>query len=192
MLLKQASSGDRAALDQVYAQVYPELKRVARSRLRQQGRGDNMNTTTLLHESFIRLVNAHELQLDDRRHFFAYAARVMHNIIIDSARQSLSQRRGSGAVHETLGGDAALEVADNRVSDEMIRVSDALQELQTLEPELAQIVEMRYFGGYSESEIGELQGVTERTVRRRWDRARAWLYTALGDGSPAPSLKLEG
>lgn len=184
-LLQLAADGDRAALDQVYASLYPELKRVARARLRQQGRGDSMGTTTLLHESFIRLVNAAELRLVDRRHFFAYAARTMRNIIIDSAREHLADRRGGGAAHETLGGDAALQVADTSTSEELIRVSDALLELQKLDPELAELVDMRYFGGYTESEIAELQEVTERTIRRRWDKARAWLYVALNDSPPA-------
>jgi RNA polymerase sigma factor (TIGR02999 family) len=183
-LLQLAADGDRAALDQVYASLYPDLKRVARARLRQQGRGDSMGTTTLLHESFIRLVNAAELRLVDRRHFFAYAARTMRNIIIDSAREYLADRRGGGAAHETLGGDAALQIADTSNSEELIRVSEALLELQKIDPELAELVDMRYFGGYTESEIAELQEVTERTIRRRWDKARAWLYVALNDGPP--------
>ena len=184
-LLQQAAAGDRGALDQIYASLYPDLKRIARARLRQQGRGDSMGTTTLLHESFLRLVNAAELRLVDRRHFFAYAARTMRNVIIDSAREHLAERRGGGAAHETLGGDAALQVADTSVSQELIRVSEALRELEAIDPELAELVDMRYFGGYSEAEIAELQGVTDRTVRRRWDKARAWLYVALSD-SPLP------
>ena len=87
--------------------------------------------------------------------------------------------------HETLGGDAALEVADTHVSEELIRVSEALRELEAIDPELAELVDMRYFGGYSEAEIAELQGITDRTVRRRWDKARAWLYVALSE-SPLP------
>ena len=185
-LLHLAAEGDRAALDQVYAALYPELKRVARARLRQQGRGDGPGTTTLLHESFLRLVNARDLRLEDRRHFFAYAARTMRNIIIDSAREALAERRGGGAAHETLGGDAAQQVADIRAGDELVRVSDALHDLEKVDPELAELVEMRYFGGYTEVEVAELQGITERTVRRRWDKARAWLYLALDDKTAAP------
>jgi RNA polymerase sigma factor (TIGR02999 family) len=189
-LLQLAADGDRAALDQIYAALYPDLKRIARARLRQQGRGDGMGTTTLLHESFLRLVNAAELRLVDRRHFFAYAARTMRNVIIDSARELLAERRGGGALHETLGGESALEVADTRVSEELIRVSEALRELEKIDPELAELVDMRYFGGYSEAEIAELQGITDRTVRRRWDKARAWLYVALSDsdGAPPPTI----
>ena len=179
-LLQQAASGDRAALDQVYASLYPELKRLARARLRGQGRADNMDTTVLVHESFLRLVNARGLRLDDRRHFFGYAAKTMRHIIIDSARERLAERRGGGAEHVTLGADDALAVAEEQASEELIQVGEALQELAVVDPELAELVEMRYFGGYSEVEIAELQGITERTVRRRWDKARAWLYLALG------------
>ncbi len=181
VLLQLAAGGDRSALDQVYASLYPDLKRIARSRLRQQGRGDSMGTTTLLHESFIRLVGAKGLRLEDRHHFFAYAARSMRNIIIDSAREHLAARRGGGAAHETLGGDAALQVADMGQSDELIRISEALLDLEKVDPQLAELVDMRYFGGYTESEIAALRDVTERTVRRHWDKARAWLYLALGD-----------
>jgi RNA polymerase sigma factor (TIGR02999 family) len=180
LLLRQAAGGDRAALDAVYASLYPDLKRVARARLRSQGRADSMSTTMLVHESFVRLVNVRGLRLEDRRHFFAYAAKTMRNIIIDCAREQLAERRGGGAEHLTLGHADAVNVADTAASDELLRVSEALHELETVDPELAELVEMRYFGGYSEIEIAELHGVTERTIRRRWDKARAWLFVALG------------
>ena len=182
LLLQQAAGGDRAALDAVYASLYPDLKRVARARLRQQGRAESISTTMLVHESFVRLVNARGLRLQDRRHFFAYAAKTMRNIIIDSAREHLAERRGGGAEHVTLGDAGAMQVAGPDASDELVRVNEALHELEAVDPELAELVEMRYFGGYSEIEIAELQGVTERTVRRRWDKARAWLFVALGNG----------
>jgi RNA polymerase sigma factor (TIGR02999 family) len=183
VLLQQAAGGDRAALDAVYSSLYPDLKRVARARLRQQGRADSMSTTVLVHESFVRLVGARGLRLEDRRHFFAYAAKTMRNIIVDSAREFQAERRGGGAEHVTLGDADAMQVADTSASDELVRVNDALHELEAVDPELAELVEMRYFGGYAETEIGELLGVTERTVRRRWDKARAWLFVALGSGS---------
>ena len=184
VLLQRAVAGDRAALDAVYASLYPDLKRLARARLRQQGRGESVSTTLLVHESFVRLAGARDLRLEDRRHFFAYAAKTMRNIIIDNAREHLAERRGGGAEHVTLG-DAdsdAMQVADTGASDELVRVNEALRELETVDAELAELVEMRYFGGYSEVEIAELQGINERTVRRRWDKARAWLFVALGHG----------
>ena len=184
VLLRRAAAGDRAALDAVYASLYPDLKRLARARLRQQGRGESVSTTLLVHESFVRLAGARDLRLEDRRHFFAYAAKTMRNIIIDNAREHLAERRGGGAEHVTLG-DAdsdAMQLADTGASDELVRVNEALRELETVDAELAELVEMRYFGGYSEVEIAELQGINERTVRRRWDKARAWLFVALGHG----------
>ena len=138
--------------------------------------------------SALRLVNASGLRLEDRHHFFAYAAKTMRNVIIDAARSHLAERRGGGVEHLTLGADDAQQMADSSVSDELLRVNEALRELEALDPELAQVVEMRYFGGYSETEIAECQGVTERTVRRRWDKARAWLFVSLG-GSAAQGLQ---
>lgn len=186
LLLRRATAGDRAALDEVFASLYPELRRVAHARLHSQGRADSMNTTMLVHESFMRLVNASGLRLEDRHHFFAYAAKTMRNVIIDAAREHLAERHGGGAEHVPLGGEDGPDVPDTRASDELLRVNDALLELETLDPELVQVVEMRYFGGYSEREIAEMQGVTERTVRRRWDKARAWLYVALGGSGSMP------
>ena len=185
LTLRQAAAGDSGAIDRLYAALYPELKRIARARLRQQGRADNLGTTTVLHESFLRLVKASTLRLEDRRHFFAYAARTMRSIIIDSAREHLADRRGGGAEHEPLDGPGASQVASGGESQTLIDVGEALVSLQAIDLELAEVVDMRYFGGYSEAEIAALQGVTERTVRRRWDRARAWLYLALQDRSPS-------
>lgn len=189
-LLRRVTEGDRAALDLIYGSLYPDLRRVARARLAQQGRADSMNTTTLVHESFMRLVRARDLQIEDRHHFFAYAAKTMRSVIIDAAREHLAERRGGGALHVTLSGTDAQQVADTGPSAELIRVNEALAELEKLDPQLAQVVEMRYFGGYSETEIAELQQVTERTIRRRWDKARAWLFMALGDAAPAEGSDL--
>lgn len=180
LLLRRVTEGDREALDEIYGSLYPELRRVARNRLAQQGRADSMNTTMLVHESFMRLVGASDLRLEDRRHFFAYAAKTMRNVIIDCARERLAEKHGGGAEHVTLGHADVQQMADAGASNELIRVHEALAELESLDPELAQVVEMRYFGGYSEAEIAAHQGVTDRTVRRRWDKARAWLFVALG------------
>lgn len=183
-LLAQAAGSDRQALDAVYESLYPELKAVARSRLRQQGRADQMNTTLLVHESFIRLVSARGLRLLDRHHFFAYAAKTMRHIIIDDAREQLAERRGGGAAHLSLGAEAEAVADDNANSSaDLLSVDAALKTLENIDPALAELVEMRYFGGYSEVEVGELLGITERTVRRRWDKARAWLYVALERGT---------
>ena len=185
-LLHRATEGDRAALDQVFESLYPDLRRVARARLHSQGRADSMSTTMLVHESFMRLVSTSGLRLEDRHHFFAYAAKTMRNVIIDAAREYRAERHGGGAEHVSLDGDDVPQVPDTAASEELLRINDALLELETLDPELVQVVEMRYFGGYSEQEIADMQGVTDRTVRRRWDKARAWLYVALGGTGSAP------
>ena len=109
----------------------------------------------------------------------------MRNIIIDSAREHLADRRGAGAEHEAIDDDSALQVAAAGESQMLLDVAEALLALDAIDPELAEVVDMRYFGGYSEAEIAELQGVTERTVRRRWDKARAWLYVALDRKAPS-------
>lgn len=183
VLLRAAADGNREALDNVFATLYPDLKRVARAALQRQGRADSLQTTVLVHESFLRLLNSQGLRLQDRHHFFAYAAKTMRNLIIDSARERMTESRGAGAVHVTLGADDALQVRDAASSDEVLRVDEALRELERVDPELSELVEMRYFGGYTEAEVAELLAINERTVRRRWDKARAWLYVALGDGA---------
>jgi RNA polymerase sigma factor (TIGR02999 family) len=184
LLLQRAANGDRAALDSVFAALYPDLKRVARAALYRQGRADSMQTTVLVHESFLRLISSHGLRLQDRRHFFAYAAKVMRNFILDDARAYFAESRGGAAEHLTLGADEAMQVVDKSASDELLRVDAALLELEAIDPQLAELVEMRYFGGYTEVEVAELLGIAERTVRRRWDKARAWLFVALAEKTP--------
>ena len=181
-LLQDIAAGDRAAVDAVFSALYPDLKRIAHARLRQQGAGGGLHTTTLVHESFVRLVQAKALNLQDRRHFYAYAAKMMRNIIVDSAREHLAERRGGGAEHVTLGDDEAGQVPDGAAGLELVRVHDAVRALEQVDPDLAELVEMRYFGGYDDLEIAALLGITDRTVRRRWEKARAWLYVALQDG----------
>lgn len=185
-LLRDAAAGDRAAVDAVFGALYPDLKRIAHARLRQQGQGDGLHTTTLVHESFLRLVQARTLELADRRHFFAYAAKTMRNIIVDTAREHLAQRRGGGAEHVTLGDGDTLHPAADGGGEQLVALHDALRRLEALDPELAELVEMRYFGGYEDAEIAELLGITDRTVRRRWDKARSWLWVTLGDAQGPP------
>ena len=184
-LLRRAAAGDRAALDEVFGDLYPELRRLAHARLR--GRGDGLGTTTLVHESFLRLVQSAGLRLEDRHHFFTYAAKTMRNLIIDEVRARHAQRRGGGAEHVPIDVTDAVPIAAEEPDPQLLRVHDALAELEQLDPSLAELVEMRYFAGYREAEIAEMLGVTERTVRRRWDKARAWLYLALQPHAPPPS-----
>jgi RNA polymerase sigma factor (TIGR02999 family) len=178
-LLQQAAQGQRGALNRVFEVLYPDLHRIAHARLHIQGRGAHLETTALVHESFLRLIDAAELTLADRKHFFTYAAKTMRNIIIDFARENLAQRRGGGRpmlqLNTSLAG--SLPATDGDAS--LVALNEALQTLETLDPALAQIVEMRYFAGYSEGEIAELTGLSERTVRRQWEKARAFLLATL-------------
>jgi RNA polymerase sigma factor (TIGR02999 family) len=189
VLLRRANGGDKTALDSVYTSLYPDLKRVARAALHRQGRADSMQTTVLVHESFLRFLGSKDLRLEDRRHFFAYAAKTMRNLIIDSAREQLAECRGAGARHVTLGAVDAMPAVDLSQSDELLRVHAVLREFEAIDPELAELVEMRYFGGYTEIEVAQLLGVTERTVRRRWDKARSWLFLALSEDQAATDLQ---
>ena len=181
-LLQRVAQGERGALDQVFALLYPELRKIARARLRSQGGVAHLDTTALVHESFLRLVDASELVLNDRKHFFTYAAKTMRNIIIDFAREHFAERRGGGQAALQLDTVLANEVAGshgNMGDAALIRINDALLALEAVDPELAQVVEMRYFAGYSEVEVAGLLGSSERTVRRQWEKARAYLLVSL-------------
>jgi RNA polymerase sigma factor (TIGR02999 family) len=178
-LLQQAAQGDRGALDRVFALLYPDLRRIAHARLRMNEGVAHLNTTALVHESFLRLVDSAALVLTDRKHFFTYAAKTMRNIIIDFAREQLAQRRGGG--RPVLRLDTALSgsLPATEGDTSLIAINDALTALEALDPPLAEVVEMRYFAGYDEGEIAELTGRSERTVRRQWEKARAFLLATM-------------
>jgi RNA polymerase sigma factor (TIGR02999 family) len=176
-LLRAAGTGDTAAADQVVALLYDDLHRVASSRLRHCGDITLLDTTSLVHESYLRLQRAGQLDFADRKHFLAYAAKVMRSIVIDTVRARLAERRGGQVVHVPLEADGAEAVATD--DEDMLRVHEALDELSHLDARLGRVVEMRYFGGLSESEIADCLGVTERTVQRDWQKARLLLHAAL-------------
>ena len=177
VLLARVGAGDRDARDALFAAVYPELRRLAHARLFGGGRNTVLDTTALVHESYLRLVQTGELSFDDRRAFFGYAARVMRSVIVDSARARLAERRGGGADKLTLGTEPALDVAQH--DEHVLQVHDALEQLERSDARAAQMVEMRYFGGYSDKEIAETLDVTERTVQRDWEKAKMLLRAIL-------------
>jgi RNA polymerase sigma factor (TIGR02999 family) len=176
-LLRAAGAGDSRAADQVVSLLYDELHRLARSRLRRSGELTLLDTSSLVHESYLRIQGAGELDFADRKHFLAYAAKVMHTIVIDLVRARRADRRGGDALHVTLSTEVGESVA--REEDEILRVHEALEELAGVDERLAKVVEMRYFGGLTEAEIAESLGVTERTVQRDWQKARLFLSMAL-------------
>ena len=176
-LLLSARLGDQQAAGKAFSLLYAELRRLARSKLREHRSMTLLDTTSLLHESYLRLVGAQALPVSDRHHFFTYAARVMRSVIVDFARAHLAERRGGDMDRVVLDTDIVHNVAT--VENDVLRVHEALEVLSKTDERLAQVVELRYFGGMTEAEIAEVLGTSERTVRRDWEKARLLLLAAL-------------
>lgn len=168
-LLGQLEAGVPRARDALFAAAYTELHRLARTRLRDGGRNTVLDTTCLVHETYLRFVSAGELRAEDRRAFFAYASQVMRSVIVDSARERIAQKRGGDWLPLTLSTQLAVNV-DNH--ETVLKVHEAMEALERADPRLARVAQMRYFGGYSEQEIAETLDIGERTVRRDWEKAR--------------------
>lgn len=176
-LLARVQAGDDAARDALFATAYAELHRLAQARLRGGGRNTVLDTTCLVHESYLRFVSAGELRAQDRRAFFAYASQVMRSVIVNSVRERIAAKRGGELKPLTLSTAVGAEVVDGEQT--VLLVHEALEALEQAEPRLAQVAQMRYFGGYTEQEIAETLDVTERTVQRDWEKARLILAAAL-------------
>ncbi len=166
---------DIAALS---ASAYEDLRRLARSRLRTQGPLTLLDTTGLVSDTYRRLAMQHGLHIESRAHFLGYCSRIMRSIIIDMIREKNAGRRGGGERKITLSTSLGDAVAGE---SEPVRVDDALADLAKVEPRLAQVVEMRYFGGYNDEEVAEALGITARTVQRDWQKARLLLQAMLSD-----------
>lgn len=177
--VQRANAGEPGAQDALFTAAYGELRRLARSRLRHGGRNTVLDTTALVHESYLRVMRGGALRGEGRRAFFAYASCVMRSVIVDTVRERRAQRRGGGQANETLDTGVADRAPAGAADDDLLRVHEALQALAAAEPRLARVVEMRYFGGFGEAEVGEALGLTERTVRRDWDKARLLLSVLL-------------
>jgi RNA polymerase sigma factor (TIGR02999 family) len=177
-LLVAARAGDAAAADAAFSLLYDDLRRLARSRLRQHQTFTLLDTTSLVHESYLKLLGAGASDATSRRHFFAYAAQVMRSVIVDFARARQAERRGGGVEHVVLDTGVAADLVAPET--DVLRVHEALEAVAQADPRAAQVVEMRYFGGLSETEIAEALNLSERTVRRSWDKARLLLIAALG------------
>jgi RNA polymerase sigma factor (TIGR02999 family) len=176
-LIHLAQGGDRDAADALYASTYADLRRLARSRLRAGGRYTLLDTCSLVHESYVRFVNGRHLSLQDRLHFMRWAAQVMRSVIVDFARRRIAARRGGGRSRVTF--DVELAATSNG-ADEILSVHQALERIATVDERMMHVVEMRYFCGLTEPEIAAALGITERTVRRDWHKARLLLREALG------------
>jgi RNA polymerase sigma factor (TIGR02999 family) len=177
VLIRSLNAGEPGAQDKLFAAAYGELRKLARSRLYGGGRNTMLDTTALVHESYLRFVNGGQFRSDDRRAFFAYASRVMRSVIIDAVRERQAQRRGGDLDRMTLNTELIDKLPAGE--DDLLMVNTALDALAEAEPRLAKVVEMRYFGGYTEAEIADALQLTERTVRRDWDKARLLLSAML-------------
>jgi len=173
-LLHAARSGDLAAMERIVPLVYDDLRLIAGRQLRRELGHRTMHPTSLVHEAYVKLENSAALQAGDRAHFLAIAARAMRQVLVDDARRRSASKRG-GSWERVTFGDRDWG-ADALGAEEILSLNDAMDQL---EPRQRQVVECRFFGGMEEQEIAETLGVTERTVRRDWVKARAWLYRAL-------------
>jgi len=176
-LLAQADAGDARARDQLFATLYEELHRLAEAQLRRSHGPITLGPTTLLHEAYLQVSSREQLSFPDRNRFFGYAARAMRGLIINYVRDRRAQKRGGELTFTSLDDT---DVAAAVPSADLEQLNHALDELAALEPSLAELVDMRFFCGFSFAEIATLRGVSERTAQRDWAKARALLYTFLG------------
>ena len=176
-IIDGSEPGDPNSTDVLFAAAYQELRKLARHRLRGGRRDTVLDTTSLVHESYLRLTAASRVCAEGRVHFLRYAACAMRSVIVDLVRQRESSRRGGVADRITLTTGAG--VGANTGERQVLRVHEAINELTRYDARMAQVVEMRYFGGLTEREIAEALEVTDRTVRRDWEKARLWLSEAL-------------
>jgi RNA polymerase sigma factor (TIGR02999 family) len=172
-LLQGWQGGDRAALDALVPVVYKELHRLAHCELRKERADHTLQSTALVHEAYFRLVGKSLPQWESRTHFFAIAAQLMRQILVDYARRHRASKRGSGVCMLTL--DDAMALPQRKEVD-VIAIDDALNTLAEVDPRQSRVVELRFFAGLSLEEISEVMGIATATVQRDWTAARAWLY----------------
>jgi RNA polymerase sigma-70 factor (ECF subfamily) len=183
-LLSDWSGGDGAALEKLIPLVQPELHRLARHYMRREREGHTLQTTALINEAYLRLVDRTHPSWNGSTHFFAVAAQLMRRVMVDHARKRQAVKRGAAAVKVTL--DETAFMAESRTA-ELLALDEALDELAAFNPRMCEIVEMRYFGGLTNAEIGNVLKVHPTTVKRDWNAARAWLFAALsGENMDAP------
>jgi RNA polymerase sigma factor (TIGR02999 family) len=182
-LIVSAESGDPAAAEALFTVLYDELHRLARRELARRGGPATLGATTLLHEAYLDISGREGLVFPDRPRFMAYAARVMRGLIIDHVRRRHAVKRGGMFVMTTLDTAVVDQVANEH---ELQRISDALDELAKVDAALAEVVDLKFFCGFSFAEIGAMRDVSERTVQRQWEKARIYLHRAIGDTSSLP------
>jgi RNA polymerase sigma factor (TIGR02999 family) len=184
-LLKAAEAGDHGAVDRLFSAVYGEMRKLAHRELASAGLHGTMNTTALVHETYLKLSRGNAWSVRDRFHFYATAARAMRMVLIDDARHRLRDKRGAGRADLPLDDAEAVLPAPEK-TEELLALDEALKRLETEAPELARVVEWRFFAGLSVEDIAKTLEVSDRTVRRQWRAARAFLYRSLA-APAAPS-----
>ncbi len=179
-LLLSWSQGDNSALDQLIPLVYPELRRLARQHMRRENAGHTLQTSALINEAYLRLVDQQDVKWQGRAHFFAVAAQVMRHILIDHARRLHYAKRGAGAQHIPL--DEVMLVSQERAA-EFVALDESLTLLAAVDPRKSQIVELRFFGGLTVAEAAEVMKLSPITIKREWRSARAWLHLEMSKGA---------
>lgn len=175
-LIEAADRREPGASEALFTALYAQLHRIARRELSRQGWGVSLGATSLLHEAYLDLSKVDGGKFPDRQHFMAYAARVMRGLIIDYARQRQAQKRGGNFELTAISTDVAEMVAD---ADELTQVSAALDELAAVDQALADVVDLKFFCGFSFTEIAAMKGMSERTVQRNWQKAKLFLHRAV-------------
>lgn len=183
-LLKAWSSGDQAALARLAEQVYPELRLMARRYMKNEHHANTLQATALVHEVYLRLIDAPRVKWQERAQFFAMAAQMMRRILVDAARARGAHKRGGKLVKVNLDETAALSNMPNR---SILALDEALTAFSQVAPRQAKVVELRYFGGLTEGEIVATLKISPRTVRRDWDLAKAWLLRELSHRTELPT-----
>jgi RNA polymerase sigma factor (TIGR02999 family) len=177
-LIGQARDGDRQASERLFASLYVQLKQLARGQL--VGGDAPLHATSLVHEAYMKLARGADVAIRDREHFYAIAARVMRQIVIDHVRARDAQRRGAGMRPNGLD-SGALAVAAEQRGEDVLALEDALEKLMTVDPALGKLVELRFYAGLELAEIAAIVDRSERSLKRDWRRARAFLYAEIGD-----------
>lgn len=178
-LLIDWSNGDQAALDELLPLVNSELRKLASRYMRRESPGHTLQTSALVNEAYLRLIDQKNVQWQNRAHFFGIAAQLMRRILIDHARSHQYQKRGGGAIQVSL--DEAAAVTEARAA-ELLAVDEALEKLTAMDARKGRVVELRFFGGLTEEETAEVMKISVPTVQREWRAAKAWLHRMLTDG----------
>src|SRR5438874_4548704 len=175
-LLIEWSNGDKAALDKLMPLIHEELRRLAHHYISHERPGHTLQTTALVNEAYLRLVNRKGVHWQNRAHFFAIAATLMRSLLVDHARSHAYAKRGGDARKITI--DEAMIVSQERAA-EVVALDDVLKQLANFDPQQSRIVELRFFGGLTIDETAEVLGLSPATIKREWSTARAWLYREL-------------